>query len=97
MGKRHAGQNGDDDHGGLRRVDGQEELNCLLQVVVDRASFLDRAFDGGKVVVRQYHGRCLAGGVGPFLAHGDADVGALQRRRVVDTPSPVIAVISPSA
>ena len=37
-----------------------------------------------EVVVGEDHRRRLAGDVGAGAAHGDADVGAPQRRRVVD-------------
>jgi hypothetical protein len=39
--------------------------------------------DGGEVVVEQHHVRRLARDVGAALAHRHADVGRLQRRRVV--------------
>ncbi len=40
--------------------------------------------DGGEVVVRQHDGARLLGRLGPLHAHGHADVGLLQRRRIVD-------------
>ena len=40
--------------------------------------------DRGEVVVGKHHVGGLAGDVGPDLAHRDADVGALERGRIVD-------------
>ena len=43
----------------------------------------DRADDRREVVVEQHERGGLARHVGAALAHGDADVGGLERRRVV--------------
>ena len=43
-----------------------------------------RRDDGGEVVVGEDHLRGFLGHLGPGDAHGHADVGGLQRRRVVD-------------
>jgi hypothetical protein len=56
----------------------------LHQIVVDPSSFLDRRLDGGKVVVGEHHVGGVLGDLGAGQSHGDADVGLLERRRVVD-------------
>ena len=65
-------------------IGGQDKQDGLLQVVIDRAAFLDRMGDGGEVVVGQYHLRGFLGRLSALDAHGDADVCAFQGRRVVD-------------
>jgi hypothetical protein len=47
-------------------------------------AFLHRGDDGGEVVVQQHHVGGFLGNVGAGDAHGHADVGLLERRRVVD-------------
>ena len=56
----------------------------LLDVAEDAAALLHRRDDRGEVVVGQRHRRRLLGHVGAGDAHGDADVGLLERRGVVD-------------
>ena len=68
------------DQGEVRR---EEEADELLDVLVDVAPFLDGGDDGCEVVVHEHDIGHLARDVAAALAHGDADVGALQRRRVV--------------
>ena len=60
------------------------EADEVLDVVEDGLALPDGGHDGDKVVVHQDHvGRLLADvRAGP--AHGDADVGRLQRHGVVD-------------
>ncbi|EXI65151.1 MAG: hypothetical protein AW08_03423 [Candidatus Accumulibacter adjunctus] len=65
-------------------VGGQLEADELDDVVVDRPAFLDRPHDAGEIVVGQHHGGGFAGDIGSGDAHGDADVGGLQRRCIVD-------------
>ena len=60
------------------------EADVLLEVVVQAAAHLHGAHDGGEVVVREDHHGGLLGDLRAGDAHGDADVRALQRRRVVD-------------
>ena len=50
---------------------------------IERA-FFHRRDNGGEVVVGQHDVGRLLGDVGPGDAHGNADVGRLQGRRVVD-------------
>ena len=64
-------------------VGGEEEADELLDVLVDVAPFLDGSDDGCEIVVHEHDIGHLARDVAAALAHGDADVGALQRRRVV--------------
>ena len=61
----------------------EHEPDVLRQVVVDLAALLDGVDDGGEVVVGQDHPAGVLGHLGA-RAHGDADVGGLDRRRVVD-------------
>ncbi len=49
------------------------------------ASLLDRPDDGGEVVVEEHQIGHLAADVGPALPHRHADIGPLERGRVVDT------------
>ena len=53
------------------------------EVVVELAAVLDRPHDGGEVVVGQDHHRGVLRHLGAGDAHGHADVGLLERRRVV--------------
>ena len=68
----------------LSYVGRDEVADELFHVVVDGASFLDGGDDRREVVVGEHH---LRGGLGDrrARAHRDADLGLLQRRRVVDT------------
>ena len=61
----------------------QDEADVLGQVVVDLAALLDGEHDGGEVVVGQDHPAGVLGHLGAG-AHGDADVGRLDGRGVVD-------------
>ena len=45
---------------------------------------MDRRDDAGEIVVGQHHVGRLLGHVGSGDAHGNADIGTLQRRRIVD-------------
>ena len=56
----------------------------LADVLKNRAAFLDRVDDACEVVVEQHHVGCLLRNVGAGKAHGDADMGGLERRRIVD-------------
>ena len=63
---------------------GKQKQNALLQVFVDRAAFFDGVGDGCEIVVREHDLGRLLGGLGALAPHGDADIGALERGRVVD-------------
>ena len=67
----------------LSYVGRDEVADELFHVVVDGASFLDGGDDRREVVVGEHH---LRGGLGDRRArtHRNADLGLLQRRRVVD-------------
>ena len=67
----------------LGDVGGEDVGEELAQVVEHRAPFLDGDDDGGEVVVEQDDVGRFLGDIGAGDAHRDADVGALQRRRVV--------------
>ena len=81
---RPAGQGEDQERHDLGDGVGEDVADELADVVVDPAARLDGGGDGGEVVVGEDHGGRLAGDVGARAAHGDADVGAAQRGRVVD-------------
>ena len=72
----------DDEH--LAHVAREQEEDELAQVVEDDAALVHRLDDRGEVVVGEHHVGGLAAHVGADLAHRDADVGLLERRRVVD-------------
>ena len=59
------------------------EADEAQQVVVDGAPQADRLHDRAEVVVGEDHHRGLLGDLRAGDAHGDADVGLLERRRVV--------------
>ena len=77
-------QHGDEDDQRLAEVRGEHEGDRLLHVVEHVPPFLHGGLDAREVVVGQHHVGRLARRRGPGLAHGDADVGLLERRRVVD-------------
>ena len=83
-GQREAEQDRRDDGEGLAAIDRQQKDDRLLQVVVNRPTFFDGGGDGGEIVVGQHHFGGFLGRLGAVAAHGDADIGALQRRCVVD-------------
>ena len=56
----------------------------LTDILEHRASLLDRAHDAGEIVVHQHHVGRLLRHVSAGNAHGDSDMGALERRRVVN-------------
>ena len=60
------------------------DADVLHEVVVDAAAALDRGDDGGEVVVGEDHVAGFLGHLRAGDAHRDADVGALERRGVVD-------------
>ncbi|MNL63718.1 hypothetical protein D3C87_1878780 [compost metagenome] len=67
----------------LARVARHRVAHKLADVVVDAPAFAHRRDDGGEVVVQQDQARCFACHIGAAFAHGNADVGALERRGVV--------------
>ena len=73
----------DQDHEG--DVGGEQESEELANVVVDPAALFDGGGDRGEVVVEQDEVCHLAADVAAALAHGDADVGSLEGRCVVDS------------
>ncbi len=84
QGERHAEQAVAQIRDDFRHVAHQDVGGELANVGVDGPPFLDRVHDGGEVVVEQHHVGRFLGHVGAGDAHGDADVGFLERRRVVD-------------
>ena len=83
-GQCHAHGDCAEQHQGLTRIGRQYEQQRFLQVVVDRATFFDGVAKGGEVVVGQHHLRRLLSRLGALDAHGHADIGAFERRGVVD-------------
>ena len=65
-------------------VAGKKEEDRLLDVGVDAAAFLNGLFDRSEIVVGQDHVSRAFGDVGAGDAHGNADVGRLERRGIVD-------------
>ena len=63
---------------------GEDVDDELADVVEHLTPRLDGDHDRREVVVRQHHRRRLARDIGSGEPHRDADVGAPQRRRVVD-------------
>jgi hypothetical protein len=61
----------------------QHEADVLAEVVIQFAALLDRVDDGREVVVGQDHAAGVLGDLGA-RSHGRADVGCLDRGRVVD-------------
>ncbi len=82
--QRCAENDGREDDEAFAHVGGQGPDDELGEVVEDPAAFFDGGFDGGEVVVGEHHVRGFLGDLGAAEAHGDADVGLLQRGRVVD-------------
>jgi hypothetical protein len=62
----------------------QYEQDCLLDVIVDGASFFHGRRDRSEFVIREDHLSRLLRDLGTFDAHRDTDVGLLQRWGVVD-------------
>ena len=62
----------------------QRPVDHLPDIVVDRAAFAHGGDDRGEIVVGQHQLGGLLGGLGALAAHRHADIGALQRRRIVD-------------
>ena len=69
----------------LACVTAKQVLQGLLNAVVDAPTLLHGSDDRLKVVIRDDHVRGLFGDLCPGLAHGDADVCALDGRCVVHT------------
>ena len=81
----HAGEHDAEEHRQhLADVRREQEAQELADVGEDAAPLADRGDDRGEVVVGEDHVRRLLRHVGAGDAHRDADVGRLQRRRVVD-------------
>ena len=70
------------DHDDLAQVRRQQIADELLDVGELAPALLDGGNDGGEVVVGQHDVSGLLGGLCALDAHGHADVGALERRRV---------------
>ena len=62
---------------------GDDVGHRLAQIVVDAPPETDGAHDRPEIVVQQHKRRCFARHIGAASAHGDADIGRLERRRVI--------------
>jgi hypothetical protein len=62
----------------------QLEADELDDVLVDGSSLAHCTDDGGKVVVGKHQGGSLLGDLRAGDAHRHTDVGALERRRIID-------------
>ena len=72
-------------HGQYRAdVGGKLKAHEIHDIVVHHATLLHRANNGGEVIVGQHHGGRLPGHCGAGDAHGHADMGGFQGRRIVD-------------
>ena len=74
----------EEDREDLAHVRRQQVAQELLDVVEDHPALTDGSDDRGEVVIAEDHPRRLLGDLGAGDAHGHADVGRLERRRVVD-------------
>ena len=85
--ERHAAEDVEDARSQERADEAEQarhlEADVAQEVVVQRAAPLDRLHDRREVVVGQDHDRGLLRDLGAGDPHRHADVGALQRRRVV--------------
>ena len=82
-GQRDVEQHEQDERHELGHIAGEDVGHEPADVVVDRATLFDRVDDAREVVVGEDHVGRLFGDVRAGDAHRDADVGRLQRRRVV--------------
>ena len=64
-------------------VGAKQELDGFADVVIDAAAFTDRAYDSCKVVIRKHHVGNVFGNIGAGDTHANADVSALDARRIV--------------
>ncbi len=76
-------ENGREDRERLSAVRRHHEKDRLLDVVVHRASLSHGGADGCEVVVGEHHVRGFLGNLRALDTHGHADVGLLERGRVV--------------
>lgn len=79
-----AGQQRQKRKAGDRQMDGKDIAHRLAQIVVDAPAEADGLHDRAEIFVEQDERRRLARHVGAAAAHGDANVGGLQGRRIVD-------------
>ena len=75
------GQQNRPDLGGVTGKDVADELS---NVVEDPPTLFDGDHDRGKVVVEEHEARSLARHICALFAHGDADIGSGERRRIID-------------
>ena len=85
QGQRPAQKDGGKDGDNLSGVAGKKEENRFFDIFIDHPSLFDGSHNGGKIIVRENNLRRLFGHGGACPAHGRADVGLFQSRRVVDS------------
>ena len=81
---RHAEDERQQRQPGDRHMHGEDESHRLAQVVIDAPPKPDGRDDRVEIVVEEDDGRSFARDVRAASAHGNADMGRFQRRRVVD-------------
>ena len=64
---------------------GDDVGHRLAQIVVDAAPETDGPHNRPEIIVQQHKRRCFARHIGATSTHGDADIGRLERRRVIHT------------
>ncbi len=57
----------------------------MLDILINRAAFLNRAHDRAKVVIRQDHIRGFLGNIRAGNTHRDADIRFFQGGGIIDT------------
>ena len=85
--QRHAEQQGDDDGHGLASIGRQGPADDFLDVVIDGPALAHGGRDRGEIVVRQNQLGRLLRRLAALQPHGDARIGALQGRGVIDAVS----------
>lgn len=71
-------------------------FSCLLDIIKEPTSLADGRDDGGKIVIGKYHIRRFLADIAAIHAHGNTNIGAFQRRRVVDTIASHDTVLAPT-
>jgi hypothetical protein len=69
----------------LGNVLGKQVQDEFLDIVEHASTFFNSVDDGSKVIICEYNVRSIFCDIRTGLAHGNADVCALERRRIVDT------------
>ena len=65
----------------------EDKGHCLADIVVNAAAQPNGVDDGTEIIIQQDNRRCFARNIRSALAHRDADMRRLERRRVIDPVS----------